>query len=468
VEQPRLSVVFLFDTSDSMGPFVDLVMGGMRSFAAGVEPGKDVAMIMPLGQDPLLHEWHDQAFVLQDAVNRFAFSDGVSSATEEGLIAATELLAERDGRRAILVVSDAETTSLQLAPDLWDALEDARPIIDSVHVSNWLSPRETRDLMQSWASSSGGRYENPTTHGEMNRLFDRMSARLRRPAVYTLSASTSQVNLDPGTLSVGVPEEGAYVDTAGDIGIEIILDTSASMRKKLEGQRRIDVAKRSLRTLINTGLSEGVPVAMRVFGAKGSREARSCGTRLAMPLQPLKRAKALKLVKKLRAGEKTSTPIAAALRAVAGDLADVTGTRTVVLITDGAARCNEDPADAIEELRAKGFDVKLNIVGFALNDEDIKTQMEAWADAGNGSFFDASGGDELAAAVTAAVSAPYRVYGPDDEPIVGGTVGGDPVTLEPGMYRVEVLGDPPVVFDDVHIGGGQVVGLTLPEPVEDG
>jgi hypothetical protein len=247
--------------------------------------------------------------------------------------------------------------------------------------------------------------------------------------------------------------------------VEIILDTSASMRKKLEGQRRIDVAKISLRTLINTGLSEGVPVAMRVFGAKGSPEARSCGTRLAMPLQPLKRAKALKLVKKLRAGEKTSTPIAAALRAVAADLADVTGTRTVVLITDGAARCNEDPADAIEELRAKGFDVKLNIVGFALKEEDIKTQMEAWADAGNGSFFDASSGDELVAAIVTAVGAPFDVYAAgESEPIEGGIVGGAPLTLPPGSYRVEVLTDPVVEFDDVELGGGANVSLTLPEP----
>ena len=75
--------------------------------------------------------------------------------------------------------------------------------------------------------------------------------------------------------------------------------------------------------------------------------------------------------------------------------------------------------------------------------------------------------DGLAEAISAAVSAPFVVYGPDDTILASGTVGGGPARLDPGTYRVEVLVDPPVTFDEVVVGGGQAVDLELPSPGED-
>ena len=62
----------------------------------------------------------------------------------------------------------------------------------------------------------------------------------------------------------------------------------------------------------------------------------------------------------------------------------------------------------------------------------------------------------------AALGAPFRVYGPDGDVFDGGTVGGGPIELDPGTYRVEVLSDPPVEFDEVVVGGGEAVILELP------
>ena len=61
-------------------------------------------------------------------------------------------------------------------------------------------------------------------------------------------------------------------------------------------------------------------------------------------------------------------------------------------------------------------------MGFALQDEELKSQMAAWAEAGDGTYFDAAGADELAASLATALSAPFRAYGPDGGGFEGGTV----------------------------------------------
>jgi len=251
------------------------------------------------------------------------------------------------------------------------------------------------------------------------------------------------------------------VALAGGVGLEIILDTSGSMRKKLQGKRRIEIARASLRGLVGETIAEGVPVAFRVFG--GNAKSERCETRLALPLAPLDRKAALRFVKKVNAPKKAKTPIADALGQVAADLADLE-TRIVVLITDGDETCGGDPGAVIEELRADGIDINLNIVGFALDDEELKARMAEWAAAGDGSYFDASSAADLAAAVTTAVSAPYRVYALGvDAPIASGTVGGGAIELDPGEYRVEVLAQPVFEFTEVLLGGGEVAVLELPE-----
>ncbi|MFV2062814.1 MAG: VWA domain-containing protein, partial [Chloroflexota bacterium] len=191
------------------------------------------------------------------------------------------------------------------------------------------------------------------------------------------------------------------------------------------------------------------------FGGKGKGKKARCETRLVQPLAPLKKAKALKLVSKLSAPKKVRTPLGAAIAAVADDLGEVEGARIVVLVTDGDETCGGDPDAAIEALKASGIDVNVNIVGFALEDQALKDQMAAWAAAGGGNYYDASIADELAASLAQALAAPFRVYtAGTDEPLASGTVGGAGVLLEPGTYRVEVLSDPLVVFEDVIIEGG--------------
>ena len=45
--------------------------------------------------------------------------------------------------------------------------------------------------------------------------------------------------------------------------------------------------------------------------------------------------------------------------------------------------------------------------------------------------------------------------------MAAGVVGGPSLPLPPGTYGVEVLSDPPTVFDDVRIGPGEGFELTV-------
>ena len=284
-----------------------------------------------------------------------------------------------------------------------------------------------------------------------------MATWLRRPATYSLGVGTRDAR--PASLAVvtGADGDGAAgaLPVAPGVGVEVILDTSGSMRKRLGGKRRIEVAKTALRKLLTETLAEGTPLAVRTFGGPGRGRQANCATTQALPLGPLRREAALRTVKKLKAAKKTATPIAAAIDAVPTDLADVKGLRSVVLITDGAASCEGDPRDAIEALLDAGVEVKLDVVGLALDDGALKSEMAEWAHLGGGAYYDAGSAGQLARSVASALSAPFRVSLIDGGEAATGTIGGPPVELEPGRYRVEILTEPPLFIDEVELQNGE-------------
>ena len=452
VAQPPASIVFALDVSESMGPFFELVFGAMTAFAADVVPGQEAVHVIPFAGPPLLDDWSDDPFTLQAAIRDFRLRDahGLSNA-EETLIDATRRLGERDGRRAILVITDVASPTENLTPELWDGLGEVRPMIHALQTLLGSTGGPQRDRIRAWGHSSGGYYENVTTQGEMNRAMERLAAWLRRPADYTLMASTSTREHLPGRLLVELDDDTPGLALAPDLGVEIILDTSGSMRKKLAGERRIDVAREALVRLVNDTLPEGVPVALRTFGGKGSGKKARCRTRLTVPLVPLEAAPMLERLVALKARKGTATPIASAIEQAAADLAATDGSRIVVLVTDGDETCKGDPEAVVQRLRQEGVDLTLNIVGFALDDEDLKEMMSSWATSGGGAYFDANGQAELSGAIAAALARPVTIRDASGAVVALSTLGGPPLELAPGVYRVSVRAQPELEFETVFV-----------------
>ncbi len=242
----------------------------------------------------------------------------------------------------------------------------------------------------------------------------------------------------PGRLQVSIdPSVSAFGDNDA---VEIILDASGSMLKKQGGKRRIEIAREVLLGLTGEVIPAGTPFALRVFGHK---EADSCRTDLEESLAPLDVARVDAKLKTLQAKNLAKTPIARSLELVAKDLKTVTGERIVVLVTDGEETCDGDPAAVIEALKQNGIDVRVNIVGFAIDDADLKARFRYWADLGGGDYHDAASAAGLEQSMTAVLQAPYDVLDAAGAVVASGMVGDDGVDLPPGSYTVRTRTTPP-------------------------
>jgi len=217
--------------------------------------------------------------------------------------------------------------------------------------------------------------------------------------------------------------------------IELVLDASGSMLQRIHGERRIELAKRAF-TDLTKEIPAGSGFAMRVFGNK---EADSCRTDLEIPLAPLDVGTAVARIRTIESKNLAKTPIGASLAKVPADLAGATGKLLVVLVTDGEETCGGDPKAAIESLRKAGLDVHVNIVGFAVDEVGLKETFQAWARAGNGSYFDAHDGAELSAAVRATLRSMFEVM-EGGRVVASGVVDGESIEVPAGTYRVRVPG----------------------------
>jgi hypothetical protein len=210
------------------------------------------------------------------------------------------------------------------------------------------------------------------------------------------------------------------------------------MLQSIGGKRRIAIAKETLTQLLGEVIPAGTPFALRVFGHK---EADSCRTDLEIPLAPLNPAAAKAVVAAVQAMNLAKTPIGDSLAKVAQDLSSVTGERVVILLTDGEETCDGDPAAAIRALQESGVAVRVNIIGFAIDDEALARTFESWAALGNGAYFAAADADQLAAALTKSVRREFSVIGAKGEVVARGRVGDAEIRLPAGSYQIRVVGD---------------------------
>ena len=441
VEEPPRSVAFVWDNSGSVSGYSPMIYNAISSYVSGVSPGIDVANMMVLGGDFLLKDWSGEPYILQSALNDYKRGDNSSDA-ETALIRVTEALAGRPGTKAIVLITDAETGRNDEA--LWPLFSKVRPRIFAIRVGS--SHGVAEDLMQYWANVNDGFYDNPLTNSQMGIAFDRAKTMLRQPASYTLKASlTFEDAPGPGTLSLLSKEKSTRHGA-----VELILDASGSMLKRVDGKRRINIAKDVLTTAVTEIIPAGTPLALRVFGHKTPN---SCQTDLEIKLKPLNPASAGKIISKINAKNLARTPIADSLAKVEADLKKAKGNKIVILVTDGEETCEGKPAEVLKKLADKGFDVRLNIVGFAIDDADLKRRFEGWAEQGGGRYFDASDESSLNLSVRNALRTPFLVYDMAGELVAQGVVGGEPLQLDAGYYRVKVAGSSPISFDKIEVIG---------------
>ncbi len=258
---------------------------------------------------------------------------------------------------------------------------------------------------------------------------------------YELRYSTGQshatlgrapIRIAPAKVEPGLVAVSAAASAGG--AVEIILDASGSMLQRIGSQRRIDMAKQTLIKLTSTTIAAGTPFALRVLG----REVDSCQTDLEIALAPLNAAAVAGKIAKLESKNNARTPLGASLDKVPEDLRNATAERLVILLTDGDETCGGDPAAAIDKLVKAG--VRVNIVGFAIDDAKLAATLRHWSDVAGGLYFEAKDARGLDAAMTEATKAVFTIVNAQNQVVADGVVGGAAVTVMPGDYTVKLTG----------------------------
>jgi len=474
VTQPSTSVIFAFDTSFSIGPLEPAVYQGLTRFAGDVLPGREAVNILPFGETLLLDDWVDEPYFLQGTIANYPRTS-ISSDAEAAVVIANDALGARSGNRAIILITDAENNpTLDTMTALWPGLTATAPRIFAVGIAGSEDPAHGQDLMEDWSSVNNGQYVYVRDQGEMDIAFDRAATELRRPSIYTIAVQTSAPQPTPtpeptpiptptpvptpeptatpvadGSLQVLAPSpvEGQppLLPAAANGQVAIILDTSGSMLQGLDDSTRADIAKAALIDLVTTTIPPGTTVSLRTFGDTPD----SCDTRLVVPPGPLDGASMSEVIANLPIVNLVRTPIGASLEAVAGDLGTGDGPQIVVLVTDGEETCDGDAAAAIQALVDSGIDVRVNIVGFAIDDAQLAATFAEWASIGNGQYIDAGNAGELNQAVSRAVLPTFDVTNATGMVVASGQVGAEPIALPPGTYQVVVRSDPELVIEVV-------------------
>jgi Ca-activated chloride channel family protein len=204
-----------------------------------------------------------------------------------------------------------------------------------------------------------------------------------------------------------------------DRSVLILLDGSNSMNEPAgDGGTRLDAAKGALDELIGV-VPEGSRVGLRVYGNRLSGVSRAEGcrdTNLVTPVGPLDREALRGQVQALEG--KGRTPIGRSLLKAPEDLG-TSGERTVILVSDGGDNCAPPPpCEAARRVAKRGVELSISVVGLQV-DERVRRQLKCIAEAGGGTYVDASDPEALKRELLAAFARAFRGYDPSGTPVQG-------------------------------------------------
>lgn len=235
--------------------------------------------------------------------------------------------------------------------------------------------------------------------------------------------------------SAGADDESALGQGGGSL--ILVLDGSGSMEEPGgQGRTRMEEAKAGLDGVIDD-LPDDANVGLRVYGSEISDGPGSCeDSELLVPVAPVDRTA-------LRAGVRRlaplgNTPIAYSLEQAYADLPE-DGPRSIVLVSDGEENCQGDPCEVAADLRKKGADFYVDVVGLQV-DPASRDQLTCIASAGGGTYYDVTDLSRLQDTLTRTSVRAARGYEPAGLPVEGGASVESAVEIEDGQW-LDTIGD---------------------------
>ena len=225
----------------------------------------------------------------------------------------------------------------------------------------------------------------------------------------------------------------------GCTNLMFVLDASGRMRVELDDRERFEVAKDVIAKIIEK-LPEGSIAGLRVFGSRrlATEPGAETDTSLITPPGPVNARQIATHLQSIKA--KGRTPLTFTLIQTAEDLARVPRDveMAVVLLIDGnEMERKADPVPATADLAGSRPGLKVHVVGFNTEDDEIKERLQKMADAGGGKYIPARNSKDLMEALQAATigEQDYTVLNDKGETVLKGRLG-DSRELPEGRYTI--------------------------------
>ncbi len=236
----------------------------------------------------------------------------------------------------------------------------------------------------------------------------------------------------PGLAAAQTPTPTAT--PSGAPKILLAFDASGSMATDSgDGTPKIDAAKDAAVALLDA-LPSSTQIGLRVFG--GTLPSRPIGpachdSHTVLPIGPLNRGQAEQQIRSFKA--RGRTPIAYALEQAANDLGD-SGSRTIVLVSDGKDTCAPpSPCEIAQRVAKGGVEMRIQAIGFNV-DAEARRELQCIATAGGGVYRDAKDAATLQQELRVLATRALREYIARGKPIKGGPSARRALPLQPGRY----------------------------------
>ncbi len=438
--QPPASIVVVWDTSGSMEKRSEDLRAGVEAFIAQVRPSERVQLVSFSDTvHTLAPDFTSDIGALSGAAAQH-FGPGGGTAIYDAVDRAIQLLENKQGNRAIILMTDGADTNSRLAyPEFWNTVEKKRIRVYTIGLGASMRQFNTEigttgeRYLAHLAQATYGRYFYAEGSAQLTGFYREISQELQSTTEYFLKPV-----LSTGFGTLRVDSVGEKIEQVSTPEFELILDASGSMREKkslIDGRLKMDVA-RDVMTEIVQALPEDAVASLRVFGHRvREKQQGDCeDSQLFAPLTRINKPQLLKSISSIQA--LGTTLIGYSLRQAAKDFSKDAPSKMIILVTDGKEECGDNPAQAVRDLRAQGLEVRVNVVGFDLAEEAVKTQMQEVATMTGGRFFDAKSSAGLKESVGQALAAPFDVLDSSGKVLQSGGIGQPAVSLPEGIYTV--------------------------------
>lgn len=178
----------------------------------------------------------------------------------------------------------------------------------------------------------------------------------------------------------------------------LVLDASGSMWGQIDGEAKITIARNVVGELL-----EDLPETRRLgLVAYGHTRKGDCNDIETLAEVGASRAEIRRAVEAIN--PKGMTPISASVRFAAEQLRYTEMPATVILVSDGEETCNLDPCEVGTALEASGVNFTAHVIGFDIENEAHRAQLQCLAENTGGIYVNASNSAELADALEQTVA----------------------------------------------------------------